>query len=438
MDYNNKVISASEAVGLVKSGDYIVTGVAASEAKMFQRHLPEIADRVTDVHISTCLVMEEYDYIMNPKYKHAFVHDAWFYTPVFRKAHKNGNVSYVPNHLHLAVQGRLSHRKPNFYVGLASMPDEHGFMSILSNAYEKEMMALADYVILEINPKCPRTFGDNQIHLDDVTHLIEVDYEVPELKDIPFAAIDEQIANHVIDEIDDGATIQLGIGGTPAAIASKLYQKKNLGIHTEMFTTSMAQLAKAGVINGSKKEIDNGLHVCTFVLGTKELYDFVDNNPSVRVNTGVKTINPLEIKDCTKQVSINAGLSVDLTGQVCSESIGSTQFTGTGGQSSTARGALLSKGGKSFIALYSTAMVRDKVTGERKRISRIVPQLAAGSAVSLQRNDSDRIVTEYGIAYMQGRSLQERCEQLIAISHPDFRQELKEQAIALGIMPEGR
>ncbi|MBN2794541.1 MAG: 4-hydroxybutyrate--acetyl-CoA CoA transferase [Clostridia bacterium] len=435
MSYKDKIITVHEAVNLVKSGDYIVTGVAASEAKMFQRHLPEIADCVKDVHISTCLVMEEYDYIVNPKYREAFFHDAWFYTPVFRKAHKNGNVSYVPNHLHLAVQGRLSYKKPNFYVGLASMPDEHGFMSIMSNAYEKEMMEQADYVILEINPKCPRTFGDNQVHVNEVTHLIEVDYDIPELPDVSFSEIDEVIADLVLGEIEDGSTIQLGIGGTPAAIASKLYNRKNLGIHTEMFTTSMAQLVKAGAINGMNKNIDKGLHVCTFILGTKELYDFVDNNPSVRVNTGVKTINPLVIKDCTKQISINAGLSVDLTGQVCSESIGSTHFTGTGGQSSTARGALLSEGGKSFIALYSTAMVRDQETGEKKRVSRIVSQLAAGSAVSLQRNDSDRIVTEYGIAYMQGRSLQERCEQLINIAHPDFREELRKEAIALGIIP---
>lgn len=436
MDYSSKVITVKEAVRLIKSDDYIVTGVAASEAKMFFRHLPEIADLVKNVHISTCLNMEDYDYIINPAYKDAFFHDVWFYTGTFRKAHKNGNVSYVPNHLHLAVQGRLSHRIPTVYVGMASMPDAHGYMSILSNAYEKEMMALADLVIIEINPKCPRTFGDNQVHISEATHLVEVDYDVPELPDIPFTETDKKIAEFVVNEIEDGSTIQLGIGGTPAAIAARLYGKKDLGIHTEMFTTSMAQLAKAGVITGHKKSIDNGLHVTAFILGTKELYDFVNDNPAVRVNTGVNTINPLVMKDSHKQISVNASISVDLTGQCCSESLGSTQFTGTGGQSSTARGALLSKGGKSFIAIHSTAMARNPESGEKERVSRITPQLAAGSAVSLQRNDSDRIVTEYGVAYMQGRSLQERCEQLISIAHPDFRDSLRHDAIKLGILKE--
>jgi len=435
MDYRSKLITASEAVRLVQSNDYIVTGVAASEGKEFFRHLPEIADRVRDVRVSTCLNMENYDYILNPEYKEAFKHDAWFYTKTFRDAHKNGNVSYVPNHLHLAVQGRLTYRIPTIYVGLASMPDEHGYMSIMSNPYEKQMMALVDRVILEINPKCPRTFGDNQIHISEVSHLIEVDYDIPELLDVEFTEIDKKIADFVVDEIEDGSCIQLGIGGTPAAIAAGLYSKNDLGIHTEMFTTSMAQLIKAGVINGKNKQIDTGLHVCTFILGTKELYDFVDNNPSVRVNTGVKTINPRIIMKNEKQVSINASLEIDLTGQCASESIGSTHFTGTGGQADTARGAFLSKDGKSFIAIHSTAMVRDKLTREKKRVSRIVPQLALGSAVSLQRNDSDRIVTEYGIAYMQGRTLQERCEQLISIAHPDFRDQLRDDAKKLGIIP---
>lgn len=434
MAYRDKIVTASEAVKLVKSNDYIVTGVAASEAKEFFRHLPEIADRVKNVRIGTCLNMENYDYIVNPDYKEAFFHDAWFYTNTFRDAHKNGNVSYVPNHLHLAVHGRLSHRKPTMYVGLASMPDEHGYMSLLSNAYEKQMMEHSEFVILEINPKSPRVFGDNQVHISEVTHLIEVDYDIPELPDVGFTDIDKKIADFVIDEIEDGSCIQLGIGGTPAAIAAGLYNKKDLGIHTEMFTTSMAQLAKAGVVTGRNKQIDKGLHVATFVLGTKELYEYVHNNPAVRVNTGVNTINPRIIMNNKKQVSINAALSIDLTGQCASESMGSVHFTGTGGQADTARGAVLSKGGKSFIAIHSTATIRDKTTGEKKLISRIVPQLALGSAVSLQRNDSDRIVTEYGIAYMQGRNLQERCEQLISIAHPDFRDELRSEAIKLGII----
>jgi len=295
-------------------------------------------------------------------------------------------------------------------------------------------MVHADRIILEINPNCPRTFGDNHIHVSEVTHLIEVDYPVPELPDIPPTEADRKIASYIVPLIEDGSCLQLGIGGTPAAVAEGLYGKNDLGIHTEMFTTAMAQLAKAGVINGKRKQVDTGLHVCTFILGTRELYDFVDDNPAVVVRTGNQTINPRIIPRNDRQISINAGLALDLSGQVCSESIGSKHFSGTGGQADTARGAVLSKGGKSFIALHSTALARDPESGEKKRVSRITPQLAAGSAVSLQRNDIQHVVTEYGLVNLQGANLQERAEMLISIAHPDFRDQLRDEAKALQLI----
>lgn len=426
--YKDKVVSVEKALECIRSGDNIVTAVAAGEAREFFTNLHTIADRVKGVRVCTCLNMGNYEYIVNPAYKESFFSDAWFYTATYRAAHDNGNMSYVPNHLHLAVDGKLAHRKPTVFVAMASMPDKHGYMSLMSNAYEKQLMRYCDRVILEINPNCPRIFGDNQIHVSDATHLIEVNYEVPELPDIPATEIDRKIAGFIAPLIEDGSCLQLGIGGTPAAVAELLYDKNDLGVHTEMFTTAMAQLAKAGVINGKCKQMDRELHVATFVLGTKELYDFVNDNPSVRVMTGNTTINPRIIRYNDKQISINAGLAADLTGQICSESVGSVHFSGTGGQADTARGAVLSKGGKSFIAFHSTAMSRDPETGAKVRISRITPQLAPGSAVSLQRNDVQYVVTEYGIVNLQGMNIQERCEALIGISHPDFRDGLREEA----------
>jgi len=428
VDYRDKLCTVEKALECIVTNDNIITSIAAAESKEFFTKLHTIAERVRNVRVCTCLNMAQYEYITNPDYKDSFFSDAWFYTGTYRAAHHNGNIAYVPNHLHLAVTGKLTHRKPTVFTAMVSMPDEHGFMSMLGNAYEKQLMEHCDRVILEINPRCPRTFGDNLIHVSQATHLIEVDYPVPELPDVPANDADRKIASFINPLIEDGSCIQLGIGGTPAAVTDLLYDRKDLGIHSEMFTTAMAQLCKAGVITGRRKQIDRELHVVTFILGTKELYDYVDNNPAVRVNMGNNTINPLLMLKNDKMISINAGLAVDLTGQVCSESIGSAQFSGTGGQADTARGAFLSKGGKSFIALNSTTTARDRVTGEKKRVSRITAQLAPGSAVSLQRNDVNYVVTEFGIVNLQGMNLQERCEALISISHPDFRDQLYEDA----------
>lgn len=434
IDYSSKLCSVEKALNCIKSDDNIVTGIAACESKEFFTKLHTISDRVKNVRVCTCLNFGQYEYITNPLYKDSFFSDAWFYTPTFRSAHKNGNISYVPNHLHLAVKGKVIHRAPNVFTAMVSMPDEHGYMSILSNAYELELMKYCDRVILEINPNCPRTFGDNIIHVSQATHLIEVNYPVPELPDAVVTDEDRKIASFIAPLIEDGSCLQLGIGGTPSAVAELLYDKKDLGIHTEMFTTSMAKLCKAGVINGRAKQIDKGLNVTTFICGTKELYDFVDNNPTIRVNTGNMTINPRIIPQNDKQISINAGLSCDLTGQICSESVGSNQFSGTGGQADTARGAFLSKGGKSFIAFHSTASTRNKISGEKIIKSRIQAQLDLGSAVSLQRNDTQYVVTEYGIVNLQGMNLQERAESLISIAHPDFRQSLIDDAKKIGLL----
>ena len=430
-----KYVSINEALALVKDNDYIVTGLGSAEGREFMTNLHTIADRVKGVMVSNCLPMGAYEFITNPEYKHSFTTEGWFYTPVLRKAHKNGNISFIPNHLHLASKKRLFFREPDIYVGIASMPDKHGYVSLsISNTYEMAMIKKAKIVILECNPNAPRTFGDVQIHLDDVHYVVNVDYPIPEIADAVPNEKDLVIGKLIADMVNDGDCIQLGIGGIPNAVAASLYGKKNLGVHTEMLTTGMVQLAKAGVINGKCKQINNGKMVAAFAMGTKELYDFIDDNPAVEILDGGYVNDPYTIMQNDNQVSINTTLEVDITGQCASESIGSVQFSGTGGQSDTAVGAQKSRNGKSIIALYSTAMVKDPATGERVETSKIVCQLKAGAAVSLSRNDVDYLVTEYGCVSLRGTSLAERAERIISVAHPNFRDQIRAEAIALGII----
>ncbi len=430
-----KYLSISEALSLVKSGDYIVTGLGAAEGREFMTNLHTIADSVKDVLVSNCLPMGSYEFITNPAYKDVFTTEGWFYTPVLRKAQVNGNISFIPNHLHLAATKRLFYRTPDIYVGIASMPDKHGYVSLsLSNTYEMKMIKAAKTVILEINPNAPRTFGDVQLHMNEIDYVVEVDYPIPELADAEPNEKDLVIGKIIADMIHDGDCIQLGIGGIPNAVAASLMDKKDLGIHTEMLTSGMVKLAKAGVITGKYKQIHNGKMVAAFAMGPKELYDYIDDNPAVAILDGGYVNDPYTIMQNDNQVSINTSIEVDLTGQCCSESIGSRQFSGTGGQSDTAVGAQKSKNGRSIIALYSTAMVKNPATGEREEVSKIVCQLKPGAAVSLSRNDVDYLVTEYGCASLRGTSLAERVNRIIAIAHPKFRESLREEAIQAGII----
>ena len=430
-----KYVTVQQALELVNSGDYIVTGLGSAEGREFMTNLHTIADRVKDVMVTNCLPMSAYEFMVNPEYKNSFSTESWFYTPAIRKAQVNGNVTFIPNHLHLAATKRLFYRTPDIYVGIATMPDKHGYVSLsLSNTYEMKMIKAAKTVILEVNPNAPRTFGDVQLHVNDIDYLVEVDYPMPELADAEPNEKDLIIGKTIAGMINDGDCIQLGIGGIPNAVAASLMDKKDLGIHTEMLTSGMVKLAKAGVITGKKKQIHNGKMVAAFAMGPKELYDYLDDNPAVEILDGGYVNDPYTIMQNDNQVSINTTIEVDITGQCCSESIGSRQFSGTGGQSDTAVGAQKSKNGRSIIALYSTAMVKNPKTGEREETSKIVCQLKPGAAVSLSRNDVDYLVTEYGCVSLRGTGLQERARLIISVAHPSFRQQLTEEAIALGIL----
>ena len=433
MQYEDKYISIEQALEMVKSGDVIVTGLGAAEAGLFMGQLHTIADRVRGVKVTNCLPTHP-SQIYDPKYVDSFEVDGWFFAPQMRKAHANGNMAYIQNHLHLACTKRLQFVKPNIYVGAASMPDKHGYVSLsLSNTYEKRMLEAADLVILEVNPNMPYTLGDLQVPVSEVDYLVRADYAPPVIPDAPFSEKDAAIGKLIAEMVPDGSCIQLGIGGIPNAVAAALEQKNDLGVHTEMLTSGMMRLAKMGVINGKCKQTYRGKMVTTFAMGVPELYEFIDYNPAVAVMDGAWVNDPYVIAQNDNQVSINTSLEVDLTGQCASESLGSRQFSGTGGQSDTAVGAQMSKNGKSIIALYSTAMVKGP-DGQKQEVSKIVPQLMPGAAVSLSRNDVDRVVTEYGVAELRGTSIRDRVARLIEIAHPKFREQLWDQAVEVGIL----
>ncbi len=425
--YKKKLTTAEEAVKVVKSGYTIVSGLAAIEPRLFLTALPSIKEKVKDVAIVTCLPMAPYEFFNSKDMIGHFLHEAWFYTPPIRKAPFELN-TFIPNHLHSCSRDRMAYKKPTIIAAAATPPDKHGYMSLsLSAMYEIDLLEHADYVILEVNENYPRTFGDIMIHINDVTHIIEADYKPPVFPQAPVSDKDRAIAGHITEYLEDGITLQLGIGGIPNAVGAVLTNLKDVGIHTEMLTDSMAELFEAGVINGKKKTLFPNKMVCTFALGSEKLYQFIDNNPGVVFNKGSWVNNPYVISQNYKQVSINTSLEIDLTGQVCSESIGPKQFSGTGGQADTAIGAQMSPGGKSFISLYSTANV-DNEAGKKVEISKIVPMLKEGAQVTLHRANVDYVVTEHGCVRIKGCTVRERAKRLISIAHPDFRDWLTEEA----------
>ena len=429
LEYQKKFISVEEAVAMIKSGDHIVSGLGAAEPQAILSELHKSADRLKDVSVITCLPMGNYDFFNNPLYKDAFLMEGWFYSGVMRKLHENKNITFIPNHLHFASTKRIAFKKPNIFMGNCSPVDQHGYVSLgLSNVYEKDMIENADLVILEVNPNVPRTHGDTALHYSKVNYFIDTDYALPELPIAEPNEKDKLIGQHIADLIEDGSTIQLGIGGIPNAVAQALKSKKHLGIHTEMFTDGMVDLVACGAIDNSMKSIHRDKMVAAFALGTKKLYDFINDNPGVEINRGTYVNDPYVIGKNHKMISINTSIEIDLTGQCCSESIGTRQISGTGGQADTAIGAQNAPEGKSFIALYSTAKIKNPETGEFVEKSKIVPMLTPGAIVTLSRNDVDYVVTEYGAVRLKGTSVRERVKRLISIAHPKFRDELTAEA----------
>jgi acyl-CoA hydrolase len=428
-DYSAKKITVEQALALVKSNDNITVGMAGAEPVEFLGKLHTIADRVTDVTVTSCLNTAPGEYLSEKYLERAFRLESWFYSPTLRRLNKTGRVSFIPNNLHFSGYKRNFHKKTNIFIGSASMPDKNGRVRFsCGNVYEEEIAKKADVVILEISPNIPYCHGENYLEWDEIDHVIECDYYLPTIPDAAPNEKDREIGQHIAELIHDGDCIQVGIGGIPNAVCEFLAHKKDLGIHTEMMTTGIMKLMKLGAVNGSKKQMDTGKVVCAFALGNQEMYEFMDNNPDILTKRGSLVNDPNVICGNDNQVSINTSVEVDLTGQCCSESVGNLQISGTGGQSDTAIGAQNSKNGRSIIALYSTAMAKNPATGEREEVSKIVPTLRPGAAVSLSRNDVDWVVTEFGVVNLRGTCVRERVEMLIGIAHPKFRDELREAA----------
>lgn len=428
--YQSKLVSVEEALQHIQSRNHIVTALGASEPQGLLSQLHTISDRVEDVTVTTCLPMTSFDYFAKDQYRKHFTMEGWFYMPVMRENHPEQRVSYIPHHLRFAGLRRLVHRPVHVFLGSASPMDRYGYLSLsLSATHERDMIEQADLVIIEVNPKLPRTFGDTTVHVGEIDFIVENEFDLPELPIPPLNEKDERIGKYIAEHIEDGSTIQLGIGSIPNAVSKQLMNKKDLGIHTEMLTDGMVDLFEAGVITGKYKTLYPHKMVASFALGTEKLYRFLDDNPGVAILRNSYVNDPYVIAQNDKMVSINTTLEIDLTGQCNSESIGHRQYSGTGGQADTAIGAQMSRDGKSFIALHSTTAVRVPGTNERKTVSKIVPSLRKGAAVTLSRNDVDYVVTEYGVASLQGTSIRERVERLISIAHPDFRDQLRKEAI---------
>jgi acyl-CoA hydrolase len=429
--YKSKLVSIDEAVSHIESDNDVIVAQCASEPQGCMSRFHVVADRVRNVRVFSVLTLKEYDFYMKPEMKGRFELASWFHAPGSRAALKagTGTVTYVPNMLHRAATDRIHAHRPDIFFGTCTPPDKHGFVSLsLGITYEKDIIDHARFVVLEVNPRLPRTFGDTQVHVSKVDAFVEHDQEVPSLPAPVPSATELAIGAHIADLVEDGATIQLGIGGIPNAAALALKGKKDLGVHTEMLVDSMMELYEMGVITNARKALKPGKFITTFAMGSRKLYDWLDDNLAVEFQRGSWVNNPGVIAQNSKMVSVNTCISVDFTGQVASETIGAQQYSGTGGQSDTAQGAVAGFDGlgKSIIACASTA--------RGGKVSTIVPMLPEGSAVTLHRSHVDHVVTEHGVARLRGKTVRERVHELVAIAHPEFRADLTEKARTLGYL----
>ena len=419
--YKDKLISIDDALDKIKSKDRIFVGFYGGEPQGILGQIHKIAPRVEDVEIWKATDMVDYPVFMDKAMKGHIEMRSIFYGKTARKMQGYKAIDYLPNDLHNVMPLKNQYNPCNvFMVTVAPMDDEGNFTLGSWVQVERDALEAADMVILEINENAPRTFGDTTIHISEATYLVENNCMLPELSSLSYTNIEEEIGNHVASLIRDGDCIQLGIGGTSNVVALNLKTKHDLGIHSEMMTDSMMELLKCGAVNNSKKNINTGKTVVSFGWGSRQLYGFIDGNEDILFKRSTYVNDPFVIAQNDNMVSINTTLQVDLSGQVCSESIGNRQYSGTGGAFDFAYGALHAKGGRGIVAMPSTA--------KGGQVSRISAMLSEGAMVSITRNAVDNIVTEFGVAPMRGRTLRERAKNLINIAHPDFRDQLRKEA----------
>ncbi|MCD6425575.1 MAG: acetyl-CoA hydrolase/transferase family protein [Anaerolineales bacterium] len=419
--YQQKVCTPAEAVKAVKSGDRIFLTGNCSVPSQILAALVDRAQELKDVEIDQALTVGSADYVAPEMEGHLRV-NTMFISHNTRKAVQEGRADFTPV---LLSEFPLLFKNKVLPVNVAfvhlSPPDAHGYCSFgVEVGLSKSPAESAEIIIAEVNEQMPRTLGDTFIHVSNIDYIVPVDYKLPELamgEGKPSEKV-EKIAKYIADLIPDEATMQMGIGAVPDAVLKYLYDKKDLGIHTELFSDGVIDLVEAGVITNAKKTIHPGKIIAGFVLGTKRLYEWVHNNPLIEFLRTEYVNDPFIISQNHRMVAINSAIEIDLTGQICADSIGTKLYSGVGGQLDFIYGASRSKGGVPIIALPSKA----------KDFSRIVPTLKTGAGVVTTRNHVHYIVTEFGVANLYGKTIHERAQALINIAHPDFKEELTEQA----------
>lgn len=423
--YNDIIVSADEAVKCIKSGDMIMIQQAHATSYFLLDALARRADELEDISIM-CHNLWQAPSFLGTEYERKFHLLCNFLDKGTRPAYKEGKVDFVPVFYHDMPKYYREINRPDVFFVMLTPPDENGYCSYALNAdYSCACAEAAKIIIAQINPSLPRTYGA-KISMDDLTWVVEHDEPMEEMKLGKCGEIEKQIAAQIAPFIKDGACLQLGIGGVPDAVLSWLKDKKHLGVHSELLSDGIVELYEAGAIDNSMKTVNKGKFVVNFLIGTKKLFDFVDNNPDVLVLPVDYVNDPWVIGQNENVVSINSCLQVDLLGQVDADTISGKLYSGIGGQVDFVRGARLSKGGLSFIALPSTA--------KNSTISRIIPHLETGTPTTTSRHDVQYICTEYGAVNLYGRTVRERAELLISIAHPNFRDALRAQARAEGLV----
>jgi acyl-CoA hydrolase len=419
--YQQKRMSAADAVRVVRNGDTIIVPTAVGEPPALLTALSEQRRDFHDVRVAQILAVRKYGYFDHETVDHVR-HEAYFFSGASRAGGQDGWIDYTPAYFsELPVLIARDMIPADVVFSMASPMDEHGFFSLaLAADYTMAAIEKAHAVVLEVNPNVPFANGDCHIHISQVTALTESDEPVLEVGLPKIGPVQEAIGKYVADMIPDGATLQIGYGGIPDAVVMQLTHKHDLGIHTEMVGDGIMTLVEAGVITNRKKNYHHGKMLATFALGSKKLYQFMHRNPALEMHPVDFTNDPYLAGKNDNLHAINATLQIDFMGQCGSESLGYTPYSGTGGQADFVRAANRSNGGKAFIVLPSTA--------KNDTISRIVPTLASGTHVSTGKNDINYVVTEYGVAQLRGKTARQRCESLIGIAHPDFRGELRDMA----------
>ncbi len=414
--YKEHLFTPAQAVQQIKSGQRVVVAHACGEPSIILDALVAHAAQYENVEIIHMVAMGKAAYCQ-PQYDKNFHHNAFFLGGSTRAAAAEGRVDFTPVYFSEIPSLLREDLRPNVTLLQCSPPDAHGYVSLgVSVDYTKPAAEASDLIIAQVNQNMPRTLGDSFLHVTQIGCLVEADTPVIELAPPKIGDVERAIGENVASLVRDGDTLQLGIGAIPDAVLLFLKEKNDLGIHTEMFSDGVVELVEAGVITNKAKTLHRGQSVATFLMGTRRLYDYVNNNPAVAMYPVDYVNDPYVIGQNDNLVSINSCVQVDIMGQVVSTSAGLRQISGVGGQVDFVRGANLSKGGRAIMAMPST-------TGKGK-ISKIVPFLDQGSAVTTTRNEVNYVITEYGIAKLKGKSLRQRAEALIRIAHPDFRDEL--------------